>query len=254
MTGARLVLNNRKSRLIILLAVLLALAAVLGGMTLVARDLKPGIRIMPLGDSITQGSARRDSYRRPLWKMLTEAGFKVNFVGTMKKNWPHNSPPHTDFDMNHEGHWGWRTDEVLALVSKWAKNTRPDIVLIHLGSNDVFQRQNNEQTVQELKEIIIALRENNPGVKILLAQIIPVRGEAARALISKLNQLLPDMAQSLSTTESPVHIVDLYTGFDPRADTYDGVHPNDSGIQKMAHKWYQALTTILPVNGNREAR
>jgi predicted TIM-barrel fold metal-dependent hydrolase len=247
MVRVKSLLKNRKYRLILLLSVMTALSAALTGQILIARDLKPGIRIMPLGDSITQGAAKRDSYRRPLWKMLAEAGFEVNFVGSMKKHWPYNKPPHTDFDMNHEGHWGWRTDEVLTLISRWAKKARPDVVLIHLGSNDVFQRQNNEQTVEELRKIIIALRQHNPGVQVLLAQIIPAKGKAARAEIEKLNQLLPDMAQSLSTAESPVRIVNLNSGFDPRTDTYDGVHPNDSGIRKMAHGWYRALVPILPV-------
>ena len=40
--------------------------------------------------------------------------------------------------------------------------------------------------------------------------------------------------------------VDLWTGFDPQTDTYDGVHPNESGEKKMAAGWFEALKTILP--------
>src|SRR3712207_7345092 len=38
-------------------------------------------------------------------------------------------------------------------------------------------------------------------------------------------------------------LVDQYAGFDPRpgADTYDGVHPDESGDRKMADRWFAAL-------------
>src|SRR5439155_20445050 len=36
-----------------------------------------------------------------------------------------------------------------------------------------------------------------------------------------------------------------WTGFDAVADTVDGVHPNTGGFQKMANRWYPALTQVL---------
>ncbi len=38
------------------------------------------VRIMPLGDSITQGIRQQNSYRRPLWHALRKAGLSVDFV------------------------------------------------------------------------------------------------------------------------------------------------------------------------------
>lgn len=40
-------------------------------------------------------------------------------------------------------------------------------------------------------------------------------------------------------------MVDQWTGFDTTVDTFDGVHPNDSGYRKMADRWYPALTAAL---------
>jgi acyl-CoA thioesterase-1 len=39
--------------------------------------------------------------------------------------------------------------------------------------------------------------------------------------------------------------VDQWTGFNTTTDTGDGVHPNDSGIRKIADRWYPALTAAL---------
>jgi hypothetical protein len=44
------------------------------------------VKILPLGDSMTQGEAGHFSYRRPLWKMLDSAGYKVDFVGSLRTN------------------------------------------------------------------------------------------------------------------------------------------------------------------------
>ncbi len=202
------------------------------------------IRIMPLGDSITQGPADIDSYRRPLWERLKKTNARIDFVGSMKTNYPYTGSAHSDFDMDHEGHWGWRADEVLAKIDGWAEHAAPDIVLVHLGSNDILQKQKSEDTIEELKQIIIALRKHNPRIKILLAQLIPIASKTANIRIQELNGLLPDMAQSITTDDSPVHIVNQHEGFDAFKDTYDGIHPNESGIEKMAQKWYKALATM----------
>ena len=203
------------------------------------------IKIMPLGDSITQGEGGFDSYRRALWLMLQKSGAKVDFVGSMKMNFPDSEPLHSDFDMDHEGHWGWKADEILAQLDGWARKFRPDVVLVHLGSNDIFRREPHDETVAELAEIIATLRKHNPRVKILVATLISVADPGGDELISELNDLLPAMVKRLTTPESPVILVDQYEGFDPYRDTYDRIHPNEAGAKKMARKWLEAIASAL---------
>ena len=52
---------------------------------------------------------------------------------------------------------------------------------------------------------------------------------------------IPEIAEEMSTVESPVIIVDHFQGFDAEEDTYDGVHPNAAGEEKMAQRWFQAI-------------
>ncbi len=76
------------------------------------------IKIMPLGDSITQGIASgvadeefQVSFRKALYDKLKAAGYVVDdeiFVGTLFSG---ESVP--DFDPDHEGHPGWRADEIV---------------------------------------------------------------------------------------------------------------------------------------------
>ena len=44
----------------------------------------------------------------------------------------------------------------------------------------------------------------------------------------------------MNKTESPIWVVDQYTGFQ-NSDLRDGVHPNAAGDQKMLNVWYPAL-------------
>jgi acyl-CoA thioesterase-1 len=206
---------------------------------------KPPVRVMPLGDSITQGAAGHHSYRRFLWRQLRQSGFTVDFVGSLKRHFPNSKPPRTDFDMDHEGHWGWRTDEILARLDGWAADALPDIVLIHLGTNDIFQGQSDAGTIAELGQVIHLLRRHNPRVCLLVAEIIPVAGEAGRKRVARFNALLPDLAARMTTAASPVRLVDHQSGFDPAEDTYDGVHPNTAGSVKMARRWHDAMIDCL---------
>ncbi len=202
-------------------------------------------RIMPIGNSITQAYAGRNSYRRPLWHRLKNAGYSVDFVGSQSSN--HNGgPANPDFDQNHEGHWGWRADQLLGGIGGWANTYRPDVVLMHVGSNDMFQGQSVSSTISELSQMIDRIRAANPYVKILLAKLIPPtewNGRLSR--INALNNAIPGLVAQKNTSRSPVILVDQTAGFYAHSDTYDGVHPNSSGESKMAARWYDALTRIL---------
>ncbi|GAP94700.1 SGNH/GDSL hydrolase family protein [Leptolyngbya sp. NIES-2104] len=202
-----------------------------------------GVRIMPLGDSITQADRNHNSYRRPLWLKLRAAGYEVNFVGSTRSHYLGNAPQ-SDFDQDHEGHWGWRVDEVLTRIDRWTQGAKPDIVLVHLGTNDVLGGESFESTIAELQKLIQVMRQRNPRLKILLAQLIPSSG--GEALTQQFNQQIAAFVRSNSTQESPIILVDQFSEFDVKQDTYDGLHPNESGEQKMAARWFQALEKLLP--------
>lgn len=201
------------------------------------------LRIMPLGDSITESGPGDASYRYYLWKFLQEQGIAVDFVGSMT-GVRGGAPRYKDFDQQHEGHTGWRTDQVRDRVAAWSAAARPDLVLIHLGTNDLWQGQTVGDTARRIGEVIDELRRVTPGIHVLLAQIIPSPLAPLRN-IAALNHALVATARDRSTPASPVMLVDLATGFDPGTMTSDGVHPNDRGERWMAECWGAALLSHL---------
>ena len=205
--------------------------------------------VLPLGDSITQGEGEHKSYRYSLWKMLIDANYEFDFVGSLETNhdgvdcWPDYLG--MEFDRHHEGHWGWRADEILSELPYWLGLYDADVVLIHLGSNDVFDEQSAESTTDEIESIIDLLRDDRKDVAVLLAKIIPTYSDSANERIEALNNRLDELGSLMDSLESPVSVVDHNTWFDADEDTYDGVHPNDEGERKMASKWFEAIEDVL---------
>jgi hypothetical protein len=79
---------------------------------------------------------------------LTAAGHEFDFVGSTNEHFA-GTPvyPNDDFDRDHEGHWGWRVDQILADLPGWLGSYTPDVALVHLGTNDAFQSQPTNGTI-----------------------------------------------------------------------------------------------------------
>ena len=215
------------------------------------------LRLLPLGDSITRSDINHLSYRYSLWTKMVDAGIDFEFVGSLDSNFGGNGAwkahKGKSFDSKHEGHWGWRADQILEGVSgaeggrlsEWLNTYTPDIVLMHLGTNDLMQSQSASSTVHELERIIEVLRADNPKVVILVAKLIPTYNAGVNSRIAMLNSRLERIAAKASTAASPIIVVDQNSGFDVSADTYDWIHPNRSGEEKIAAKWFDALQDVL---------
>jgi lysophospholipase L1-like esterase len=216
---------------------------------------QPGpLRILPLGDSITHSKADHLSYRYYLWTKLIDTGVDFDFIGLMNSN-VNGNPTWPDyrgrsFDRNHEGHAGWTVDQALralngGMLSAWLKKNPPDIVLLHLGTNDTGRGQSAESTSDELEQIIQKLRAISPNVTVMLAKLIPTVSPEYNERINELNVRIDGIAAEMSTASSAVIAVDHNSDFDATTDTRDGVHPNHVGEKKMAAKWFEALRPIV---------
>jgi hypothetical protein len=132
--------------------------------------------------------------------------------------------------------------------------TRPDIVLMHFGTNDVWNNVSASAVLAAYGTLVDQMRASNPHMKILVAKIIPLSPTQygcpdCPSRVVTLNNAIPSWASSRSTSASPITVVDQWTGFNSSSDTVDGVHPNDSGNVKMSNKWYSALTPLLTSGG-----
>lgn len=200
-------------------------------------------KIMPIGDSITEGEEGHNTYRRNLWLTLTNLGCKIDFVGSKKGVKSSSSrnqtpPPNLDFDLDHEGYWGYEVELILPFIAARISTYQPDIVLVHLGTNDVFQGQSIASTIEELATLIDTMRTEKPNIKIFLAKVIP--SHKANSQLTLLNTQIEILAKALNSETSPIILVDQNTGYSI-SDNYDGTHPNVTGEQKIADNWANAV-------------
>ncbi|KAG9087690.1 hypothetical protein FS749_002746 [Ceratobasidium sp. UAMH 11750] len=200
-------------------------------------------KVMFLGDSITGSPG---CWRALVWNQLQSAGkTNVDFVGTLPAQ-----GCGVPYDGDNEGHGGYLATNIANQnqLPPWLAATTPDIVAMTLGTNDVWSNIAPSTITTAFSKLVDQMRASKPTVKILVAKITPMNpsgcSDCAQRVVN-FNNALPAWASSKSTSSSPITIVDLWTGYNTASDTYDGVHPNDSGNTKIASKYYPALSKIL---------
>lgn len=221
------------------------------------------VRIMPLGDSITVGTltaatpppGQSVGYRRKLYNdLLAFAGgrFGVNFVGSQNEGGSAN-PPLNDAD--HEGHGGACAGSpcnfpiISNNVRGWLDANPPDIVLLHAGTNDLNQSGDTSASgIAATLDQIGSWGAANYPITVFVARIIKdVPNYQTDLAVETYNANISNIVASRPNDR--LVLVDMQTGANldygsgqPGADMADNVHPDDSGYDKMAAKWFAELT------------
>jgi lysophospholipase L1-like esterase len=196
-----------------------------------------GVRVMPLGDSITDGFTVPGGYRIGLWQRLVAANYTVDFVGSLSNG------PSTLGDHDHEGHSGWRIDQIDANIVSWLQATTPHTILLHIGTNDVLQNLNLATAPQRLSTLLDHIIATAPTAEVFVATIIPLSNAAQEANVRTFNAAIPGIVQTKAAGGAHVHLVDMHAAL-TAADLADGIHPNATGYDKMAAVWYSALQSV----------
>jgi lysophospholipase L1-like esterase len=192
-------------------------------------------RIMALGDSITYGigSTSRTGYRTRLVERLAERGVTVDMVGSEHSG-------RGGGDLDHEGHPGWRIDEIAAHIGPWMARSRPDVVLLDIGTNDYVQKYRTRTAPQRLARLIDATLAASPTVRVVVARLLVCVGAQRAAGITRLNAAIPRIAADAGPRVSVADMSAIST-----AHTTDGLHPDDGGYRRMTDRWLTALTPLL---------
>lgn len=208
------------------------------------------LKIMPLGDSITDGVGFNGGYRAPLFKMLANAKYNVNFVGSQSDNAPAWLPqPH------HEGHSGFRIDQIQSGFVNWANSVAsPDIILLLIGTNDYGQDNDPANASKRLDQLISLIATNTPNAKLVVANLT-VRTDSPSletAIATTFNPYVPTMVAKHAALGQNVSFVDMHAALNA-SDLVDKLHPNESGYNKMAATWFNAITALVPTPGGTNA-
>ena len=241
-------------------------------------------RILALGDSITQGGGGQTGYRGPLMRLLagediggvnpSNRVITAKFIGTMNTTYDYNPfipdyPALVHAQPQHEGHGAWETGHILngwpeadpapwgtgtGRLSEWLLGYTPDVVLLHIGSNDAYQNAHDPAIVTEARNnigsILNTLKGANPNVTIFLAKLIP-GAPWFNDQVNAINAELSGLASELNADHFRpfIFVVDHNTGFDAATLLRDDFHPNQAGDDHVAVTWYRSIAPYLAGDG-----
>jgi len=207
---------------------------------------KPLVTICPLGDSITGGGNAPGGYRVPLFDKLHDAGYHVDFVGTLREDPPAGS--------GHEGHGGWEATQLAGIelpphwesqevptgAPIWLSKTRPDFVLVMAGTNDMLHSKPDAGA--RAVALVDRVHQVLPDARIIVAQIVM---NGFTSTVETANHEIADAVQARAAKGWKVSLADMQHPLSYPADFADGVHPTKAGYAKMADVWFAALTPFL---------
>ncbi|MBB6610721.1 gliding motility-associated C-terminal domain-containing protein [Pontibacter sp. Tf4] len=233
-------------------------------------------RIMPLGDSNTDGGsgsidrADRVGYRNTLYRLLRSAGFTIDMVGSEVSGTNTVTAFKQQFgyapDLDHAGFGGAKITDITTLLKNGKNNSgtpyldqyKPDIILLHIGTNSLGYDQNITELESILKEVDAYEARAKREVTVVLAQIIKQCtdcGANAEDMqwdiqnTATYNQRMKEMATRRQAAGDRLVLVDMANGaglnYSRLADMHDYLHPNSSGYDKMAQVWFGALKSML---------
>lgn len=230
-----------------------------GTATATAKIVYGTARIMPFGDSITQGVETYDganggpaedarvAYRYQLNQLLTNGGYAFDFVGRLSDGGSATPPLSKP---NHEGYGGYTTQTLASneMPGALTANT-PDVILVHAGTNDVNENANlTAAPMQQLLQSVQTWSTANQPVKVVVAKIIKFRdGTPNAGNVAVLNNAVTSMINTnyASTTGAlTVTQADLYgatVAMTPSPADVSGLHPSRAGYDAMAQVWYDTL-------------
>ncbi|WP_416971428.1 GDSL-type esterase/lipase family protein [Streptomyces sp. 4F14] len=211
------------------------------------------LRFMPVGDSMTIGSAGDHTWRYRLWRHLCATyGGPFTLVGPRETLYDQgvNSPvsyayAEPDFPRGHLAGWGEGWQHMAPLIGDAVRAGRADVLLVSLGLIDLGFYTNAEQTAENAREFIAAARAARPRVRAVLLPVIPnIRATADPAFaeqVDRFNELLAKTVADLDTPGSPLLLASVPPRYDIDTDTYDGTHPNANGEHKLAEAFAEAM-------------
>lgn len=239
------------------------------------------IKIMPVGNSITAGEhygfpalEERTGYRKDLYEMLVNAGYNIDFVGSQQ----HGIRPKTDndwYDWNNEAYPGWKIPDIANKVDTALHVYKPDILLIHVGTNGKDWDDKPVQVQKMLDRINNYSLKNDHPITVFLCLIINRFIDEDAASTTKFNADVATLVKARTGDKVKIILVDMengagldysdklpapnanppYQGGDMLGKRYPGVahdkyHPNDKGNRKMALMFYNELVKVLPKTVN----
>ena len=263
-----------------------------------AKSADPAIKIMAIGDSITDGYGISGSYRKYLYHELTKKGYSIDMVGSKSSSF---TAEFTDsetgesfsYDDDNTGYSGYAIKEYPGRngILETLKSTgclsacKPDIVILQIGTNDVIDNYDMENSYARAQELIEYILESISDDSALFVTTIPdvepnrtevynwfsnyrhspdwqtnypddVAEETILDTLHSYNTDLTALVQKMAAENKKGTLTGskkpyLYSAnvseaiTDVKTQLVDGVHPNNKGYKLMGEYWAGVIGSYL---------
>jgi len=240
------------------------------------------VRIMPMGDSITEGvcdsaencnapgmytpisgdgyglnacswnlnqvNPKVVSYRASLREKLLDIGLKFTYVGSIS----------VTEGLAHEGHSAFTISDLDFCVQNagWLQEAQPNMILLHIGTNDAGWDHTPDKIAADLSQLLEHIYDQLPETTyVIVAQVIPLNSELREGfvklstlgneLLAQYNAKIPAVVDQFHKEGKNVFYVDMWGAVQSDSDLYDGVHPIPAALERMADIWFNKIVEIL---------
>ncbi|MGN1480787.1 SGNH/GDSL hydrolase family protein, partial [Porcipelethomonas sp.] len=243
------------------------------------------ISIMPLGDSITHGYFGTDGYRKYLYHELDTNGYNIDMVGannygSWRPSYTDSNGVTFEYDGDHSGYSGYAIQHITGTETRegilekiqetdMIATYNPDIVLLQIGTNDILSAYNDGITDRLENLINVILSDMTDPTDVVFVSTIPYMnveevydwfwayGDAyynsdhedfinmIKNYVDEFNASIKTLVEKMQSEGKSVRFADINSVINPETDLQDGVHPNETGYEKMGDYWYGMVTNFL---------
>jgi lysophospholipase L1-like esterase len=224
------------------------------------------IKVMPIGDSITDDCSLNGAWRLYLQPMLETNGYPFAFVGRQSS-----ILTGAFTKTRHEGYCGAviappgvfavhgysTTDAYLLKIVADAlvlTNTRPDLVLLLIGANDIGRGRNPYVVAtSDMSNLLNLIFSVVPNANIIISKITSLQNGTAGGLnygayatnVTIYNAALQSMVNQRRAAGQNVFLADMFSATDYNTMFMpDHVHPNEVGLNAMAREFLARIQAI----------
>lgn len=224
------------------------------------------MKIMAIGDSITDDCEVNGAWRQYLQPLLQTNGYPFTFVGRNSS-----TPTATFTQVHHEGYCGAviappgvlsysvygyagsNVDLETIVPDALAANT-PDLILLLIGANDIGRgRDPIYVATNDMPALLNIIFSNAPNTQVILAKITSLQSAMTGGLdygtyatnVYIYNAALQAMVNQRRALGQNVSLADMFSVVNPSTMFMsDHLHPNTNGLQAIAQEWMTRIQAI----------
>ena len=218
------------------------------------------VKLLCIGDSITEGFTVHGGYRNTLCSLIEQNGLSgsVDFIGNQNSG--------TGYDGDHGGRSGFAIMDIpkeedcegkgrngiYETVDACVGSAMVDVALLQAGTNDVLSLYRLGEAGDRLEQLVLKLESKLADGGVIYLATIPYISESAKynntgktqaeldEIIDTFNASVRDIADKYDDVE----LADINSVLE-FSDLQDGIHPNAGGYEKMGNYWYSLIAGTL---------